>query len=61
MRYDVTSILKVGQSLRPMEIHQSMWIEWPYFENFNQKINDSKWPLDYLSNNSVILYNVYKL
>ena len=30
----------------PMKIHRSMWIQWPFFKNLNQKFNDLKMTFD---------------
>ena len=32
--------------LNPMEIHQSMWIQWPFFKKINQKVNDPQMTFD---------------
>ena len=29
----------------PMKIHQSMWIQWPFCKNLNQRSLTPKWPL----------------
>ena len=29
----------------PMKIHQSMWIQWPFFKNLNQRLLTPRWPL----------------
>ena len=29
----------------PMKIHQSMWIQWPFFKNLNQRSLTPRWPL----------------
>ena len=29
----------------PMKIHQSMWIQWPFFQKLEPKVIDSRWPL----------------
>ena len=31
--------------LNPMKIHQCMWIQWPFFKNFDQKVNNPRWHL----------------
>ena len=29
----------------PIKIHQSMWIQWPFFKNLNQRSLTPRWPL----------------
>ena len=31
--------------LSPMKIHQSMWIQWPFFQKMNQRSLTLRWPL----------------
>ena len=41
----------------PMKIHQSMWIQWPFFQNLEPKVIDPRWPLTpHLSRSHVWLY-----
>ena len=46
-------------SLRPspMKIHQSMWTQWPFFKNLNQRSLTPRWPLTpYLLRSHVWLF-----
>ena len=40
-----------------MKIHQSMWIQWPFFQNLNQRSLTPRWPLTpHLLRSQVWLY-----